>query len=194
MTSRRPARRRRRRPCHRSRRSTPTVTSAPSVSPLPTVSPKPTNWIRGCNLGRAPRRAVRAGGGPARRSRQPNGRAHVDLVRLPPRCNIRGEGVGVSTLVDRGSWVVATGVRTRGSGGTFVEITFLPRRSIHGCPLRARLVFPRTFPRFLKQTRRRRGSAVRCSTRFTVPSIRRQPDGRSSTEICVREVPRVHPN
>ena len=126
---------------------------------------------------------MRAGGGPARRLRQPNGRAHVDLVRLPARCNIRGEGVGVSSISRQR--VVGCCYRRRvpsaAAARSTKSLSSLAGQST-GVPFGPDWYSPELFSYF-KSPRRRRGSAVRCSNRFTVPSIQGQPDGRASTEI-----------
>ena len=88
----------------------PTVTSMPSASPQPTVTQKPTNWIRGCKLG-------------ARRDEQCEPEAdqldgHVNRTEGPMliSCDFRPDATleekvsAFQALVDKGSWVVATGV------------------------------------------------------------------------------------
>ena len=67
MTSRRPARRRRRRPCHRSRHGRHVCAICVAITYCVT---KANQLDQRMQIGGAPRRAVRAGGGPARRSRR----------------------------------------------------------------------------------------------------------------------------
>ena len=122
-----------------------TVTSMPSASPQPTVTQKPTNWIRGCKLG-------------ARRDEQCEPEAdqldgHVNRTEGPMliSCDFRPDATleekvsAFQALVDKGSWVVATGVADSRQRRHVRRNHLNPRRSIRGCPLRARLVFPRNF-------------------------------------------------
>ena len=123
----------------------PTVTSAPSASPQPTVTQKPTSWLRACNNGE--RRDEQC----EPEEDQLDGYVNRTEGPMLISCDFRPDATleekesAFQALVDKGSWVVATGVADSRQRRHVRRNHLNPRRSIRGCPLRARLVFPRNF-------------------------------------------------
>ena len=88
----------------------PTVTSAPSASPQPTVTQKPTSWLRACNNGE--RRDEQC----EPEEDQLDGYVNRTEGPMLISCDFRPDATleekesAFQALVDKGSWVVATGV------------------------------------------------------------------------------------